>query len=645
MYKDKPEKFFSENIIEIKNVIKFASNLIIFDKKTADSLETNQSLKLSSDYIDAYFSISSNLTKDQKIKIIDNYQELNPYYIKLKKDNNIEYAIARTSNDLTILKANFKCLSKEEEKLFYDCYYQALLYYKKILSTLAFSNQKNYRETEITFILFCTIQKYLTNKMEGFFNIDRYNKRDLKNSFISIGLDYFDNMPITYQRRLFKKINDIISEKGTNKCLKDIVSIFGFDNIKLYKYVLAKKFTRTKKNGNYLYLDPKLIFYKVESDKELNEENCETFDYDEITENDKYWNANKSELLNTDFNYLTSEYISVDSSINFLKESSYLEYFINLLYKAKNDNNIQELNFFNKKISNYPINIFDGFIAIFSLLLRSNGYDDNIIKNPDVLNYVYGFNDLDNKIDISKILNKIKNIIYNDNYYINLYNFINNNFKFNNINKNISIKEFINIFNNNIEIKNKLEEFINETTDYDLYKQLNLLWDLTMKSNINLKIFSKNDTYLDYLKNNNYDLYSFIIPNKNVNTEEKSFYFYRDCIFEICNSITSFIGKNDFTKALDNSPFFGLTFYLQHYIYTLVSLFKAYTTELLTTNFILKFNDKKDNTLKLFDKSRIGITDLYSERFDLLDNNSINIKEKFKDNISLKDDFKINVTD
>ena len=63
-----------------------------------------------------------------------------------------------------------------------------------------------------------------------------FDLRTIQYVFESQGVEFFPDIPLKYQKRLVKNLNTLIKYKSCDKNLLDIVSLFGFDNIELFKY-------------------------------------------------------------------------------------------------------------------------------------------------------------------------------------------------------------------------------------------------------------------------------------------------------------------------------------------------------------------------------------------------------------------------
>ncbi|ALN97996.1 hypothetical protein Bp8pS_317 [Bacillus phage vB_BpuM-BpSp] len=629
-----------EDIKEIDDVLDFAEGLIIKDVKKADQEETVTSLRTANQVITSALNKAD--SNDEIDNIMKNYKDLNPYYIELKEKYNISYYKSRTARDFAILESTNKTLNREDTALFYECYYEVLEYHKKVISTRAFESQTKYRSFIKLFIIFSTVQRYLTRKMDSFFDVDVYDLKRLKNAFISVGLDYFDNMPANYQRRLLKMVNTLLSHKGTNLAIKEIINLFGFKNMDIFKYILVKGYG-TDRRGQINYQDPRLFFYKTPADEEINPSKNMRFDYKSITSQDPYWQASEDQIKSMEFNSITSKYMSIDSSIDAIKETLNLSYFMSLLKKFEEeykDKHGIDIGFINKKISLQSIDLFDSIIALQSLIIRSHGYKDLINKNPDSINFIYGYNDIENKIDIKEFVKKIEDILLkypNTEDHETINSFLKD-FKMSNFEdkENYTINSFLEVFNNNESIRNSLEDLIVKTNNYYIFRELNKIWDLKMKSKINNDIYGNNETFLDFLKEKNYELHNYIIPPDFMDEKQRQL-FFKEKIFELTESIANHIGDLKLRKSFLNNNFIGLNSYIEEYLYTIVSLFKSYTIDLLSANVIFSLNDKRLNTIKLFDHYQGSTYSYEAERVDIidicniLDGNKLLLKEEFLD--------------
>lgn len=414
-----------EDIDELKDVFQYARSLVIKSQEIADQYENVESLRSSVRYISAVLELTDTDDLNREV-IIKSYVEKNKYYLYLKKSYNIDIVTARTANDLTILGVMDKTLSVKDEALFMTCYNETVSYYKQTFFTTAFKNQEYHLEYFMLTLVNMTIQKYLTRKMENFFDIDSYTKRQLKNSFISYGFDYFDILPINYQRRLLKMLNELVISKGTNVDIRKIIDIFANKNLDIYKYILAKLYP-IDGDGNHDYDNPYLVFYKTLADGIINYDTDIVINYESVVEKDPLWKVDKDEVLyhkvfdkqteefkiesDRMFNTIISKYMSVDVTTDALRDAMKTSYLFNFLYKFERDHkDLQDsdFGFFNRDMSTNKIGIFTAIVGLISLMLKKLGIPDKINFFPNILNDIYGYENIDNNDDIIELLKEIQ---------------------------------------------------------------------------------------------------------------------------------------------------------------------------------------------------------------------------------------------
>lgn len=415
-----------DDIAEIKNALEYARGLVIKSEAIGEAYETVQSTRNATRYISAVLGLNDTDDVNRQV-IIDNYKETNQYYIYLLNTYNIPIVDARTASDMKILKVVNKVLSHRDEMLFLDCYDEVVKYYKQVFFTKAFINQQYNLQFFILTVVNMAVQRYLTRKLKFYFDIDTYTKKQLKNSFISYGFDYFDILPTNYQRRLLKILNDLVISKGTNHDIRKILDIFGNKNIDIYKYILSKLYP-IKGDGSYDYDSPYLIFYKTLADGIIDYDKDIVLNYDSVTEGDILWKVDKEEVLynrrfnketedyeivsDRHFNTIISKYMSIDITTDILVDTMKMSYLFNFLYKFEKDykdkQDENDFGFFNREMSSTKIPIFTAIVGFISLMLKKLGLNDVINFFPNQLNDIYGYNNFESNDDVKDLLREIQ---------------------------------------------------------------------------------------------------------------------------------------------------------------------------------------------------------------------------------------------
>jgi len=380
--------FDKTDIEDVQNIIDFARGLVLKNTAEAERYETDQMMKDADLYIRAIdHTLDEHVyTEYQRLQIIKDYTERNKYYLNLNKLYGISYYVARKAKDRFIIKEINSTLDKHKKNLFELCYYEALNYFSKVLYTHAWDNQRYNREFFDEYIIFMTVQRYINLEMKDYFNVDTYTKRQLKNGFISNGLDYFDSFPIEYQRRTYKLLNDMIRNKGTNKVFDIIKDIFSYNFLKINKYTLGKV--------KDAYDADDLTFYRTEINNNVDVYNDPRVDYDKLTGEDPYWRVRREEVLDKEFNTLNTKYISSDIDLDVIENSKLISYFMSLISELQRlhttkvftymyDNAIpydeavkavglkdDDFIFIDRNISDKPIDIYNAIIALIVLVFN-----------------------------------------------------------------------------------------------------------------------------------------------------------------------------------------------------------------------------------------------------------------------------------
>ena len=398
--------FNREDVDELTNLASYISGLIIKDEQMAEEAETDRSLKMADRYIRA---IEGTLNKARSFEInaiIKNYAESNEDYKGLQDFYNIPPYNARKAKDREIITSlNSSSLSLADQGLFQKCYYDTLNYYRNVTYTRAFSNQDYNFEFFNWYLVFSAALKFINSKMDHYFDVDTYDKTKLKNGFISWGLDYFDDFPMVYQKKIYRAINDLVRSKGTNEVFLRIKQLFEFAGLDVHTYHLGKTADETD-----------LRFYQTPIGEDPDFVNNKKIPYEDITETDPYWRADKDDILKTDFNPIATKYISVDAVIDVMENSKKLSYLVTYLNEILIHNESllegpmlrdrglsrteaqskygiidESFNFRDSVVSSGKISIFNTLIALTVLVMKRMKWDDTIHRKL-VLPRVYQYN-------------------------------------------------------------------------------------------------------------------------------------------------------------------------------------------------------------------------------------------------------------
>lgn len=104
----------------------------------------------------------------------------------------------------------------------------------------------------IVFIVLQVMIDMLAEVQEHIAKRELFDRRCIKFIFEMYGVPYYEEIPIKYQINMMKSLNTLLKFKSCAKCMLDIASLFGFDNIKLFKYYLLRD-RRVDDDGEYIF--------------------------------------------------------------------------------------------------------------------------------------------------------------------------------------------------------------------------------------------------------------------------------------------------------------------------------------------------------------------------------------------------------
>ena len=285
------------------------------------------------------------------------------------------------------------------------------LYVIKTVYSEAYRYDSKYYDQLIAILIILLAMNDTINRASEFVATkDIFDWRIVKALLEGYGVKYFDGMPIKYQIALCKNIQTILKEKSTAQCMKDILNIFGLTNIEIFRYFLVKRrkidadgnyITSLDGSGNHILSDEyDLAFLKVPIDDTLDKyirDSTNYISFDEITSDDPFWSRDasaveiKQEILEQNFNYVFSKYISIDSYQQIQESSNIQSYIFTILYdKLRLEEYLTIKIPYIDSASMFKLSDVFTFLTIMTYLY----YDtvDVIIDNASDILYLDGFN-------------------------------------------------------------------------------------------------------------------------------------------------------------------------------------------------------------------------------------------------------------
>lgn len=457
-----------------------------------------------------------------------------------------------------------------------------------------------------------------------------FNVRSIQYIFSSFGIPYYDEIPIKYQINMMKNLNKLIRYKATSINMIDICTLFGFPNIKVFKYYLLKDrkidpatndfiFNYNEDGTENLEANYDLKFLKVpleESPDNYIKDSNNYVDYETITSADRYWNENGSisneirkQILNKEFNIVRSKYLSIDTVSELTKISFDLPYFFNMLY---DDVKMEEkLKIYVPFISNStPFKFTDIFILIFALGYIYNGLKDSIMDTTSKILYIMGFNF---KADLAALAEYVleKGYTLED---LGVSDFIIPDSSI------LTYNQLLEIFTNNTKIyKHVANELCNADDKhiYDIYKKIYDSLMITRFTNHYFKIPNTDimaKTYTEFMKYRDQTLYQVLMdineigngtdefgnPTSSADGLEARRKEIDRYIQAIVVAMEEYIDSDQYKFIYSNMP--GDTAeYVQKYVLKVINFFKSYKVDLIGMNTIYTLDDKLENLIRPID--------------------------------------------
>lgn len=590
--------------------------------------------------------------------VIDILKERYPEYLYLNYlgDRKINPYIARKLPNFSVLYLPSSESLEVHNKFLEYLEKNRVFFLKTIYSEAHKFNSEYYDNFIMIMILIQSFADMITLAPEFIIRRELFDLRTIQYIFESQGCEFFPEIPLKYQKRLVRNLNRLIKYKSCDKNLVDIASLFGFDDIQLFKYYILR-IPIMNEDGTYrrdTVEDPltgkdipdyennfELKFLRVPIN-EIADEHIRNYmnyqDYDTITTQDKYWDGPypheyiKRRILEKEFNICITKYISVDSVYSLADLSFQLIYFINMvLYNGDIDNSkvtlkIPEIS----STADFPF--IDTLICLYSLMYIYNEYEDDIVYDPINVLAIKGFN-FDTDMSVLST--------YVQEQGFTLEELGVSNFK---IPKNgiLTWNQLVEVYLNNMSIHDHIVKQILKADNKKIYDIYRKLYESLMVTYLNFDYFKKIDgnspkRYCDYLEKKGSILFNVIQECKDIPKIEDRRVRITKYINDIVENIFIYLDREEFRYIFQNIPTISLDF-IRMYMFKVLNFFKSYTVDILNTNTIYKFDDKLENTIKIIDdiffryvfgkSTRVNIDDII---------NALNAHLEYKDMITPHD--------
>ena len=291
------------------------------------------------------------------------------------------------------------------------------IYTKRFYSSAYKFENKYYDKIIIIMIIAQSATDLITELPEWYIKRNVFDIRTVQFMLESHGIKFFKEIPLKYQISIVRNMNELLKYKSTSRNIFDLCELFGFADAKVFKHYILKK--RNINAPNFVESDNleekyDLMFIRVPVDGYFDDyarQNINRQTYDTVTTEDPYWdgpydhNYLKGLMLQKNFVYQATKYLSIEITFNITEYQFQLVYFLNLFMNNRMDPS--KLNMAIPSINQYgTFNLRDLFVLLY--LVSWNYYDPptpDTIKNTntthEIDDYVYARNEYKGDYELS----------------------------------------------------------------------------------------------------------------------------------------------------------------------------------------------------------------------------------------------------
>lgn len=620
----------------------------------------------------------------------------NRQYLRFLGKKAIPYYFARKANRFDPLYIP-TIESDAVERMYRDRLDENKIYVLRTVYSEAFKYESEYYDNFIAvFIVIITMVDLITRVQEFIARKEIFDIRSIQYIFKSYGVPFFEEIPYKYQVAMVKNLHTLLKYKSTATCMVDICSLFGFKNIKIFKYYLLRdrkmdivtdEYIRKLKEDGSEDLDAEyeLKFLKLPLDGQLGKyirDGKNYIDYDEITEGDPKWDGGldhelvKSETLKQEFNFSRTKYISIDTIYDIAKMSAQQSYFFNMLYDNTDFESLATVQVPAIEAGT-EFKVADLFTLLTVLSYYYRNVKDTIMDTQSKVLYVNGFNF---KADLAKLAAEIgpkklpgiiedgivkKETVVDPGSTLHAQEQVDENYEDSfKIPKSAipSFEEMMNLFINNLNVRDELIKGMAESDNIEVYKVYQKLYDALMTVELTMDYYKINvtktidpetgeeietkdfyrdadgdATYTEFLKYKNPTLYETVACIEDFEDDASRNAYISNLIDSIVYALEQFIDSDKFQALFYNLPVMGIEA-VKQYIATVINFYKSYKVDFLGLNTIYIFDDKYDGAIRLIDGIMQKRYFQKNEFIDLLERfGKITTTLSHKENINLVD--------
>lgn len=511
------------------------------------------------------------------------------------------------------------------------------------LYSQAYKYESDYYDNFIAvFIIINTMVDMISRIQEFIARKEVFDLRTCRYIFESYGVEYFPRIPLKYQILMVKNLHQLLKYKSTARCMINICSLFGFDNIQIFKYYLLRN-RKSNKNGVYSFTDEveedfDLKFVKIPIDEPMDDyirDPSYQVGYDEITIGDPTWDGGldhddvKRYHQELSFNYTRTKYLSVDAMYDLAKIATQQAYFFNMLY-----DNVEvedEITVTVPMIADAtPIKVADLFTFLTVLTYRYYGIKDMMLDTASKVLTVNGFNFNANMADLAALFDKF-NVHKLTRKVVSTRATTGKTLADEAITTaKEALEAFIvpegqiptftqlmSIFKNNLDIRQILMDGMKEADNKRLYETYKTLYDSLMTMELTLDHFcdpetgelyrdSEGDaTYAAYLMNQAPILYYKLVEIDLMDDNDSREQYIANLVDNAVFVLEQWIDSDEFAGIFHTLPAVSVDA-VKEYIKMVVDFYKSYKVHFLGVNTLYTFDDSYEGWIRIIDDALLN---------------------------------------
>ena len=583
-------------------------------------------------------------------------------YLKFMGDNAIDVYKARKAVEFQILYiptvSNTELMERWNTKYEQNRMYTLRTYYSEAYKLYS----DYYNNFIIIFIILQTMMDIISEVQEFIARRDIFDDRSIRYLFESYGIPYYPEIPRVYQIAMVKNINTLLKWKASTKNMIDICSLFGFDEVDIFRYYLLRDrrllpdYDNDKTNDDYQFNYKTIIdengeeqvvadndknyelkFVRVpidESPDDYLKDKTAYEDYDIITNQDEFWDGKsehediKSAILDQEFSWTRTKYISVDTLYDLSDLCFDLPYFINMMV----DDWLKE-DFLYVKIptikNNHQFRVADLFVYMMAITHVYNGFEDKIMDSRSKLLSILGFN-------FHVDMHALAEDIYNNTSPAFTIEDMKADYFYIPENQITNFDYLLEVFTKNKEIWQTVTQGMFHADNKRIYDAYKKVYDACYIEDYTTTFFTLQDgtiaeTYTDFLKERDYVLYESIQEFKSYTDETSLHTNIANQLIEITYVLSEYMDSDDFKYVFSRFPAVSGDF-VRTYMLKVINFFKSYKVHLLDISTVYKAFDKRDNAIKVYEdwimKVKKNPTDYAQIIEEITSNNDIYKEDK-----------------